>query len=84
MTKHTPGPWLQSIDNGRVIQAGRTKIAVASPTTPPPTAWANAKLIAAAPEMLDFARAVVRYAGNSGDDYLADKAREVIAKATGE
>lgn len=34
-------------------------------------------------ELLEFAKAVVRYAGNSCDDYLADKARAAIAKATG-
>lgn len=35
-------------------------------------------------ELLEFARSVVRYAGNSCDDYLADQARAVIAKTTGE
>lgn len=34
-------------------------------------------------ELLEFARFVVRYAGSAGDDYLADKAREIIAKAIG-
>lgn len=29
-------------------------------------------------ELEEFARAVIRYAGNSGDDYLADKARAVL------
>lgn len=32
--------------------------------------------------LLRFAEGVVRYGGNSMDDYLADKAREVIAKVT--
>jgi hypothetical protein len=45
---------------------------------------ANARLIAAAPELLEFAEAVVRYAGNAGDDYLANKARAAISKAKGE
>lgn len=35
-------------------------------------------------ELLCFARGVVRYGVNSMDDYLADKAREAIAKATQE
>ena len=39
-------------------------------------------LHAASEDLLAFAQAVARYAGNSGDDFLADKAREVIAKAT--
>lgn len=42
---------------------------------------ANARLISAAPDLLEFARAVVRYAGNGCDDYLCNKARDVIAKA---
>lgn len=33
-------------------------------------------------ELLRFAEGVVRYGGNSIDDYLADKAREAIAKVT--
>lgn len=33
-------------------------------------------------ELLRFAEGVVRYGGNSMDDYLADKAREAIAKVT--
>lgn len=28
----------------------------------------------------EFARAVIRYAGNSGDDYLADKARAALGE----
>jgi hypothetical protein len=35
-------------------------------------------------ELLEFARAVVRYAGSSCDDYLADQARAAIAKAEGQ
>lgn len=31
-------------------------------------------------ELVDFTRAVIRYAGNNCDDYLADKAREALAK----
>jgi len=45
---------------------------------------ARKRLYAAAPDLLDFAKAVVRYAGSAGDDYLADKARDVIARATGD
>lgn len=45
---------------------------------------ARKRLYAAAPDMLEFAKAVVRYAGSAGDDYLADKARDVIARATGD
>ena len=31
-------------------------------------------------ELVEALKAVVRYAGNSGDDYLADKARAALAK----
>ena len=31
-------------------------------------------------KMNEFARACIRYAGNSGDDYLADKAREALGE----
>lgn len=89
----TPGPWRIeepaddtyndiSIKHGartvcRLWQEGR----LGSPVNA--EQWANARLIANAPCLLDFAEAVVRYAGNAGDDYLADKARTAIAKATG-
>ena len=42
------------------------------------------RLAAENAELLEFARSVVRYAGNSCDDYIADQARAAIAKATGE
>ena len=32
-----------------------------------------------AAKLEEFARAVIRYAGNGGDDYLADKARAALA-----
>lgn len=32
-------------------------------------------------ELEEFARAVVRYAGNGGDDYLADKARAALGES---
>lgn len=31
-------------------------------------------------ELVEALKAVVRYAGNSGDDYLADKVRAALAK----
>lgn len=35
-------------------------------------------------ELVEALKAVVRYAGNNGDDYLADRARAALAKARGE
>lgn len=87
MSKHTPGPWsakdrdnqisipLKSIDCERIgfsvcfVNGHREQ-----------EAKANAHLIAAAPEMLEFAQEVRR----TGDTRLASMAIAVIAKATGE
>lgn len=45
---------------------------------------ARRRLEDAAPALLLFARAVAWYASNAGDDYLANKAREIINEVTGE
>jgi len=34
-------------------------------------------------EIVWFLEGVIRYAGNAGDDYLANKTREVLARAHG-
>ena len=90
--KHTPGPW-QTMEVGddivRLAVADESGLSVLTVVTDGDAQFAavyseaDARLIAAAPELLEFARSVVRYAGSAGDDYLADKAREVIAKAIG-
>lgn len=93
-TKHTPGPWSFgygiTTEYGEVFGVGVTTkpdwtvvCAVSRPGDVNAIDEANARLIAAAPELLEFARSVVRYAGSAGDDYLANKAREVITKAIG-
>ena len=92
--KHTPGPWSfgygVTTEYGEVFGVGVTTkpdwtvvCAVSRPGDVNAIDEANARLIAAAPELLEFARSVVRYAGSAGDDYLANKAREVITKAIG-
>lgn len=35
-------------------------------------------------QLRDFVRGVIRYAGNAGDDYLADKARAALAEIGGQ
>lgn len=88
MNKHTPGPW-SFYDDSNDGKTNRIEIVAIGKTVAriyhsvPDEDLPNARLIAAAPDMLEFAKAVVRYAGASGDDYLAEKARAVIAKATG-
>ena len=62
-TTHTPGPWkiikgdfVVAPDNGTVAQVG-------TPTTPAREHEANARLIAAAPEMLEALRDMVLHEG---------------------
>ena len=87
MSNHTTGPWIYAIpgdsfvasDNGLICRRPAVSGGGGAPSN-----WdANARLIAAAPDLLAFAQSVVRYAGSAGDDYLADKARAAITKAIG-
>lgn len=83
MSTHTPGPW--HVANGCQIRSAKDQIA---------KAWmmrngeglANARLIAAAPEMLEALEEIVSAADGDGWSQLdADlrKARAAIAKAKG-
>lgn len=86
-SKHTPGPWIQ---DGVTIRA---KTPLTSIATVLDVAWpcgnvpydpkANARLIAAAPELLEFAKEWISRQG-SDNNYMTEKARAAIAKATGE
>lgn len=82
--KHTPGPWHAA--NGCQIRSAKDQIA---------KAWmmrngeglANARLIAAAPELLEALAEIVSAADGAGWDQLDpsfSKARAAIAKAKGE
>ena len=61
--KHTPGPWTVSPDNSRVVQGEGRRIALAYSHAIQPGAVgdANARLIAAAPELLEALEQAVRY-----------------------
>ena len=93
MSKHTPGPWEVAYQdkNGQSVVKGE-HIEVA-------TCWhhcvgsiekemhANARLIAAAPELLEALKEIVDAADGAGWEQLDPsfkKARAAIAKATGE
>ena len=80
--QHTPGPWHTAGDQGVQIRSQRDQIAKV--WTMRGNEWkANARLIAAAPELLEALKAVL---ANSLDSKgLADahkQARAAIAKAT--
>jgi hypothetical protein len=97
MDKHTPGPWevtVEIFDNDgvpeRAIQAlnGAATVAVALEFGPnnPNMRDDNARLIAAAPELLEALKYLL-IAGQNGAvlprDYAYQKAIAAIAKATG-
>lgn len=80
---------LPSVDRGQFVilteHGNRIDIAVTYGFDATPRA-ANARLIAAAPDLLDFAKEFVEawQSGMAGDSYLLRIANAVIAKATGE
>lgn len=78
MSKHTPGPWTQH--EGEVWAKNYGLISRSYYGKPDGEGAANARLIAAAPELLEFAEEVRR----TGDTRLASMAIAVIAKAIGE
>ena len=95
-TKHTPGPWNISTANRYAVNARGRGIATAHGTDDlnyseffPPTekAAGNARLIAAAPDLLEALDAIVQriYDGSSISPYSAEyrNALNAIAKAIG-
>ena len=88
IAKHTPGPWTQGTS-----AVGITCVWLDGLTEPehemgPSHTWidceteANARLIAAAPELLSFVKEWLDRQG-SDENYMTAKARAAIAKAIG-
>ena len=97
MIGHTPGPWVAVHNNWEVstIYAGALPVAVChidgdvSEETEGILSGikdANARLIAAAPDLLEALKDAVctLEVSYTASDYAIDKARAAIAKATGE
>lgn len=91
MSKHTPGPWVVRYDY--VVQAPAYEDGRLVPVAQPygvncdgTDLFANARLIAAAPELLEAIRGVIEHMEWSTDQGEAayQFARAAIAKATGE
>jgi hypothetical protein len=86
MAKHTPGPWFLD-DDGRIFDTpdrGQlvAEVATADPAEPPAEEdVANARLIAAAPDLLAALEKVVAISDRKHDAW--DEARAAIAKAEG-
>lgn len=92
-TKHTPGPWkLEDGPLGRYIYADGRVWAIACMYKVADQREANARLVCAAPDMLDVLRRAFEYLDNipetaaGGDDEaveIARAAKKVIAQAEG-
>lgn len=91
-TKHTPGPWCLSDESPMIIQ-DECKVIVGSASTYPNSGYfpgqkeaeANARLIAAAPELLEACEGLLGLAERDGWLHVAvNAARAAIAKAKGE
>ena len=82
--KHTPGPWVTTPEPNGIewsVDAGKWGIATCAAEPGDGTTEANARLIAAAPDLLT---ALERIAELSYDSEATRVAREAIAKARGE
>ena len=100
-SKHTPGPWSHKVGGGDDYEEGSIEIyfdetgdgtpdaEVYVSDAPDDNSEANARLIAAAPELLATAQAFLSYGRKCppgcprGYDEAEKKLRAVIAKATG-
>ena len=81
-TQHTPGPWRYDYEPGYcgeiIASNGQTICTFADEPLP-----SNARLIAAAPDLLDALQAIEKYMRADFDDMpMSGKARAAIAKAT--
>jgi len=93
MSKHTPGPWINSQAWGKRLSFRRiisdtphVSVVVADvpddPTTSARTRHANARLIAAAPEMLSMLIKAEDYLRDvAGAPVLANECKAIIEKA---
>lgn len=90
-SKHTPGPWrfdldfdVQSVTGYPIAHA---KFPSRSNSIRQPgkklEQEANARLIAAAPELLEALKNMINHVGHAPDDPLFNAAKGVIAKAEG-
>lgn len=89
--KHTPGPWEVTAANWDGCEAGETNYTIRMPEQV--ASKANARLIEAAPELLEALNRLVIAADSIGGEHVegaaeldaaAGEARAAIAKATGE
>jgi len=80
--KHTPGPWHPAHD--QVVTDNDSLICSLSGLRGPGYTQANARLIAAAPELLEALRGLLNALPSATTHPAISAARAAIAKATGE
>jgi len=90
MTKHTQGPWVpactcnSATHRHPAIISDQGQVAIATFQGSEPATNANARLIAAAPELMEALKAMLEVWEHGGvDDYPIAQARAAIYKATG-
>ena len=89
MSQHTPGPWqVNHFDQTQVCDSdgesrGCSPIAFVAPIGPLVERKANARLISAAPDLLDALQHLMTAHGEQLD-WAFQQAQDAIAKATGE
>lgn len=92
MTKHTPGPWVSTGFEGLIVNdsLGRTLALAPGSSTNIPEMSASARLIAAAPDLLDMCERLLGFALYYGDSWavtagegLFANAKALIAQARG-
>ena len=92
--KHTPGPWVIDWNVSRLDIFGADETTLVASLRRSflsqaidEAARSNARLIAAAPDLLDSLSEIFDYAGGADsalhDEYVMDRARAAIAKAEG-
>lgn len=91
MSKHTEGPWFQGTDPRQIESGNGTIIAVVSGAASNESTIADARLISAAPELLDLAlmlveldRLISRHDILGGLGNLLEHAHKAVEQATGE
>ena len=93
--QHTQGPWLVGVENGgggnnvvamsglRVAHTAEVVFFGDGPSISTDEAKANARLIAAAPALLDAIERTLEHFADGLPDHLVDEFKECVAKATG-
>jgi hypothetical protein len=88
MSKYTPGPWhqggIESKDKHwmRDVRGLNNSSVAWCGSFPENEAHANARLIAAAPDLLEALQSCLDYGSMTGDEWVKEKAIAAIKKAT--